>query len=43
MISDRLKPSCYVFVEGLHAEAVICAVFQLDLASGTGYFRYGKS
>lgn len=43
MISDPLKPSCYVFVEGLHAEAVICAVFQLDLASGTGYFRYGKS
>ena len=43
MISDPLKPRCYVFVEGLQAEAVICAVFELDLALGTGYFRYGKS
>lgn len=43
MISDPLKPRCYVFVEGLQAEALICAVFELDLASGTGYFRYGKS
>lgn len=43
MISDPLHPSCYVFVEGLQSEAVICAVFQLDLAAGIGYFRYGKS
>ncbi len=34
---------CYVFIDGVVPKPLICGRVQLDSASGTGYFVYGKS